>query len=246
MKGKIMGAISSESGESFAAGFTVTKPDAELRSCLRDPIPELYEAAFLLDEAVVAHLSGQSQVAIKLFRRTNNSGLGVVVRDWTESLWGKNSPYVKFRAVGDAPVALPEEQRIEVRMPNRAQELELQKRDGVHCRFCGIAIIRKEVREYLHAAYPEAVPWGNSNGQQHAAFQALWLQYDHIRPHSRGGVNDLSNVVITCAPCNYGRGSHMPAEVGLLDPRERPPVRSSWDGLERVLDPKGGAESKSL
>jgi hypothetical protein len=232
-----MGAISSESGESFVAGFTVTEPGAALQTCLRDPIPELYEAAFVLDEAVVAHLSGQKTLAIELFRRTNVGRIGQIVRDWTESLWGKNSPHVKFRAVVDAPVAIPEEQRIEVRMPTRAQELELQKRDGFPCKFCGIPVIRKEVREHLHAAYPETVPWGSTNGQQHAAFQALWLQYDHIRPHSRGGDNDLKNVVITCAPCNYGRGSHVPAEVGLLDPRERLPVRSSWDGLERVIRP---------
>jgi 5-methylcytosine-specific restriction endonuclease McrA len=230
-----MGAISGESGETFAKGFVVTRPDLDLRRCLRDPIPEIFEAAFYLDEAVVAHLTGQKDLVNELLHRTNCQ----VIRDWTESLWGKNSPYVKYRAVTEVPAVIPEEQRIEVRMPTRTQELELQKRDGFHCRFCSIPVIRKEVREHLHALYPEALPWGTSNEQQHAAFQAMWLQYDHIRPHSRGGSNEADNIVITCAPCNYGRGSHMPEEVGLLDPRKCQPVRSSWHGLEQIFRPKG-------
>lgn len=61
----------------------------------------------------------------------------------------------------------------------------------------------------------------------------LWLQYDHLLPHARSGTNDLENVVITCAPCNYGRGGYTLEEVGLADPRLREPVRSTWDGLER-------------
>ena len=234
-----MGAISSESSEDFIAGFEVTKPGSNLRLCLRDPIPEIYEAAFLLDEAVVAHISGKRALVIELLGRTNTA----VIRDWTESLWGKNSPYVKYRTVLGASAAVPEEQRIEVRMPTREQELDLQKRDGFHCRFCGIPVIRKEVREHLHAIYPEALPWGKSNELQHAAFQAMWLQFDHIRPHSRGGDNEPDNVVITCAPCNYGRGSHMPEEIGLLDPRDRQPVRSSWTGLEKALEPVPGQKS---
>jgi 5-methylcytosine-specific restriction endonuclease McrA len=61
----------------------------------------------------------------------------------------------------------------------------------------------------------------------------MWAQYDHILPHSRGGTSELSNMVVTCAPCNFGRMEFTLAEVGLADPRDRAPIRSSWDGLER-------------
>jgi len=54
-----------------------------------------------------------------------------------------------------------------------------------------------------------------------------------LLPHARGGGNSLENLLITCAPYNYGRGHHLIEEVGLADPRNRPPVRSDWDGLER-------------
>jgi 5-methylcytosine-specific restriction endonuclease McrA len=63
----------------------------------------------------------------------------------------------------------------------------------------------------------------------------MWLQYDHLVPHAKGGNNDLENVVVTCAPCNFCRMEYTLEEVGISDPRERTPISSSWDGLERLL-----------
>ncbi len=61
------------------------------------------------------------------------------------------------------------------------------------------------------------------------------MQFDHLLPHSRGGDNSLSNVVATCAGCNYGRMDYTLEELGLIDPRSRALPESEWDGLERVL-----------
>ena len=88
----------------------------------------------------------------------------------------------------------------------------------------------------LKRLYPEAVKWGRTNSEQHAALQALWLQYDHVLPHSRGGDNSIDNVVITCAPCNYVRMDNLVSEMGLRNPFSRPPMQSDWDGLERLLE----------
>jgi hypothetical protein len=198
--------------------------------CLREPIPEIAQAAHDLDEAVSAHLAGRRDDAAALIRRADLPA----IRDWTESIWGKQSPYVQYRPVPNAPVWLPREERIP-RMPSTVEKLSLLKRDGYHCRFCGIPVIRQKVRIYLKKIYPDALPWGRTNSGQHAAFQAMWAQYDHLQPYARGGLNDPSNMVITCAPCNFGRMSHTLEEVGLLDPRTREPIHSSWDGLDRVF-----------
>jgi 5-methylcytosine-specific restriction endonuclease McrA len=122
-----------------------------------------------------------------------------------------------------------------LRMPGVELQRQLVARDGYHCRFCGIPVVPVQVRKKLAAAYHEALPWGETNASQHAAFQVLWLQYDHIVPHARGGDNSLHNLIIACAGCNYSRMNWTLEEVGLQDPREREPVSSMWDGLTRLL-----------
>jgi len=199
------------------------------RLCLREPIPEIFEAASLLDQAVTAHLNGERDAADKLIRQADMPA----IRAWTESLWGTASPYVMFRTVPGAPPSIPKAERLDVRMPNTQERQALIERDGFHCRFCGIPVIRTEIRQRIRKDYPDALYWGGKNSEQHAAFQALWVQYDHLLPHARGGDNDLNNLVITCGPCNYARWNYTLEEVGLADPRLREPVRSSWDGLER-------------
>jgi len=120
-------------------------------------------------------------------------------------------------------------------MPSNAQKEELRLRDGYHCRFCHIPVVRSEIRAALKKLYPDALKWGQRNNEQHAALQAMWLQYDHVLPHAYGGDNNLENLVVTCAPCNFGRNSYSLAEAGLEDPRDNPPIHSWWDGLERLL-----------
>jgi len=199
------------------------------RLCLREPIPQIADAARLLDEAVSAHHSGRTDLAESLIRLADMP----VIREWTESIWGPKSPYIKYLVTAGAPPRLPKDQRTKKRMPTAAEKKILHQRDGYHCRFCGIPVIRKEIRKAIKEVYSDALPWRDSNPEQHAAFQAMWLQYDHLLPHSRGGNNDLDNILVTCAPCNYGRWDKTLEEVGLHDPRTREPVRSTWEGLER-------------
>jgi 5-methylcytosine-specific restriction endonuclease McrA len=202
---------------------------------LGPPIPAIADVARYLDAAVSAHLAGRTDLAAELIRLADLPA----VREWTESLWGPNGPWSKADQGAAGPPTIPKEQRIPARMPTKSEKQILLARDGHHCRFCGIPVIRAEVRNRMRRDYPAALPWGRTNREQHAAFQALWVQYDHLVPHARGGGNDLDNIVITCGPCNFGRMERTLEEVGLIDPRTRPPVRSSWDGLEQYLGGKG-------
>ncbi len=201
----------------------------ERRLCLREPIPEIERAAALLSAAAEAHLAGDRPRAAYLLLESNLPA----VRAWTESLWGKRNLYVPGPKKRGPRAILLKDSRSSTRNATSQLKKTLIARDGYRCRFCGIPVIRHEVRDRVRKLYPDVPLWGRFNSQQHAGFQALWLQYDHVVPHSRGGTTDLNNMVITCGPCNFGRMEFTLEEVGLLDPRERPPLASDWDGLER-------------
>ena len=221
--GEVLRLIMASSDTPNAASFPVGRP------CLRAPTPELLHASDQLNAAVSAHFEGDRARAADLIAATNTQG----IRDWVESLWGADSPYRVFRHVPDAPPVIPRANRGKAQMPDTNLRRALHERDGYHCRFCGLPVIRAEVRRRVHREYPSALPWGRTNAAQHAAFQAMWAQYDHVLPFSRGGANDLSNLVVTCAPCNFGRMEYTVEELGLADPLLRMPARTAWDGLER-------------
>lgn len=197
-----------------------------LRRCFREPIPEIALAAQWLDAAVTAHAAADYATAEKLICKADMP----ILQEFTESVWGRNSPYVKYSPVLSSPAALPKQV---MRMPDKAVKKALLARDGHHCRFCGTPVVRAEVRRRIQSVFPSALRWASGNAAQHAAFQLMWAQYDHIVPHAKGGSNALENMVITCAPCNFGRMNYTLEEVGLVHPFDYPPLQSTWDGLER-------------
>lgn len=198
------------------------------RQFLRAPIPEIEMAAESLKLAAEAHVAGHRERAAALLEEANKSA----VRQWTESIWGKGGEYAVSGAFKSMPAFV---KGVTERMPTLELQRELHRRDGFYCRFCGIPVVRKPVREYFRAQYLEVRVWGRKNDEQHAALQCMWAQYDHLLPHSRGGQNTLRNLVVTCAPCNYGRMQYTLEEARLQNPLERAPRVGPWNGLENLL-----------
>lgn len=201
-----------------------------LRRCLKEPIPDIWSAAAMLDEAVDAHLAGDRARAAALLNAADLPAIAA----WTESIWGGFDHEVhRVRKVSDAPPVLPLEARPKPRMPARQTCAAVLERDGYLCRFCGGPLVSADTRRKMAVAYPDALRWGPANADQHAAFQCMWLQFDHVLPNSRGGESSIDNVVVTCGPCNYGRREWTVEEVGLIDPRSIEPSPRLWDGLAR-------------
>lgn len=42
------------------------------------------------------------------------------------------------------------------------------------------------------------------------------LHIDHVVSRSRGGLHDMTNLVVACVPCNSRKGERLPHEVGLV------------------------------
>lgn len=212
-----------------------------LRDCFRDPIPEIVEAATLLDQAVSAHLRGEVALADECIRAADMPIIG----EWLDPIWsGHNNEIRSIRSVDGLPPVLPKAQRYHPRDAPPAMKRALLRRDDFHCTLCGIPLVRPEVRKFLKKLYPEAVRWTGARARdQHRGLQVMWAQYDHVVVHSRGGPTTLDNLVMTCPACNFGRDRYMLSEVGLRDPRTHPrsPTWSNWgtwEGLERILPEK--------
>lgn len=209
------------------------------RRCLRAPIPELFECAWLLDLAVGAHLNGDRALVVQLLETTNSQ----TVRDYVESLWGAQALWpeqVHYKRLRPVP-GLPERRKgVKDRTPDRQTKRALAARDGFQCRYCGIPVIPADVRMAFAGDYPDLGLWGRTNPTQHAGFQALWLQYDHVLPAALGGTSAMENLVIACAGCNFCKWDHHLDEMGLHNPLDFPVHKTGWDGLTRYL---GGVEN---
>jgi 5-methylcytosine-specific restriction endonuclease McrA len=203
------------------------RSSADRQRCFREPISQIFDCARYLDAAVSAHIAGRTKLAEELFSVANDQA----VWDWTNSVWGKNSQYVQLSGAAVRSAAAKATER----MPTPEKKAAVLARDRYRCRYCGIPVIRAEVRKAAHRRYPLAVPWGRTNNTQHAGFQAMWAQYDHVVPHSHGGGNEIDNLVLACAACNFGKMHYTLEELGLADPRLSTPEYSSWNGLERFL-----------
>lgn len=69
-------------------------------------------------------------------------------------------------------------------MTRELRELVIE-RDGNVCRYCG-----EECKPYLK-------PHGWNRVRKMSG-----VEIDHVIPKSRGGTDDLDNLVVSCAPCN--------------------------------------------
>lgn len=198
------------------------------RLCLSEPTPQITEAARYLEEATVAHLNGDAPLAEALIRKADIPE----IRRWLKPIWADSRVHLRVTAPQEQ-LSLSRELRSKARMPSASIKALIHQRDGYNCRFCGMPVVRRETRTRIRALYPAALSWGSKEAEQHAAFQAMWAQYDHVMPHARGGTNELENLVLTCAACNFGRAGYTLEEVAVTDPRIRAPAPTSWDGLER-------------
>lgn len=202
-----------------------------MRRCIKEPIPEIFAAWRAMSAAADEHLKGNRARADELFREADCP----VVWNWLNPAWVQvNGNVIEHRPDGDTKI-IPKAERDPDR--NIADEIRtaVLKRDGYRCRYCGLPVIHADIRKIAARHYPSAVRWNSHDpAQQHAGFQCLWLQFDHVEPHSHGGRSTVENVVISCALCNFGKDKFTLRQLHIEDPRLRAPEPLDYDGLERL------------
>lgn len=203
------------------------------RLCLVPPIRDLEDAAELLSKAADAVLKGQNDVARRFLRQADMP----VLYDRSYKIMNQMPGELRRRLRADArPSHFVLGEGPKLRRPTASEEAVIYERDGYRCRYCGCRIVLKSARSVLTKLFPDVVPWPtNTDKGKHAAFYALNGAVDHVVPHSKGGDNSPGNLVATCWPCNNGKESFLLDEMGISDPRDRPPVVDDWDGLARLV-----------
>ena len=207
------------------------------RRCLRLPIPEIFEAASLLEEAAEAHLAGHTARAAAALQEADIPA----IRDWIESLWGSRKAFpekvhhLRIREVPDLPAVVAKELRVSTPGPTLETSRRLFEKFGWNCAYCGIPLIDRRARAVFRKNYPSVRIWGLTNDDRHNAFMCMDNEFDHVLPRSRGGTNDFENFVTACAPCNCGKESWTLEQLGLLDPREHHVPSQQWDGLVKLV-----------
>ena len=200
-----------------------------MRHSLLPPIVEFETAARLLDDAADAFLERDFVAARDLIEQANIREISI----YANKVVGKMTPEVHRNT--RRPKCLPKEDRDPTRMPTESEQNVIFQRDGWRCRFCNIRVINKKARRVLCKAFSIDSNWTSLKLQRHSSLYAMASSLDHVHPHGRGGRNATENFVTACYCCQFGRGEWMLSEVGVSDPRERPPIVDSWDGLTRII-----------
>jgi len=115
-------------------------------------------------------------------------------------------------------------------------ENEVFIRDSYRCRYCQMRIVEKNVfMEYSRIVGSESFSVERENHKRNGLTLGLRGVADHVEPYASGGETDLDNLVTSCYSCNFGKAGYTLEQLGIEDPRVRPPIADSWQGLTEHL-----------
>jgi hypothetical protein len=190
--------------------------------------PDWFDAQMdLFASAVQKAAIGELKVARQLIGTIRSDHL----RAWFVE-HGQNTFGFRIRLLGRPTPTLATELD-NVRNPTVSMQREVFARDGYRCRYCGIRLVDRSVLAALADVVGREVfcPTG-TNAQRHGVIMAFRVCADHVVPWKGGGRTAVDNLVSACPSCNYGKSNYTLDQLGLDDPRGRPPSPSDgWDGL---------------
>jgi 5-methylcytosine-specific restriction endonuclease McrA len=207
------------------------EPSAWDKSIPLPPPAWFDEQAFLFRDAAEKAANGERDEAVQILRRIRSDEMRV----WFDE-HGQMSGLHRIRRLGvSAPKVSPDTFDV-LRSPARYEKLVFE-RDFYKCRYCGLRLIAKGVLTAFEKAVgiSEFCTQG-TNADQHGVIHAFKIVADHVVPYGSGGQTNPDNLVSSCPACNYGKYNYTLEQLGIDDPRDRPPVHCDWDGLTSLID----------
>lgn len=191
------------------------------------PIPVWFDDQLeLFCKAIEAAADGQRQEAIEILGTIRSDEM----REWFD-VHGQWSGKHRARKIGIPAVIVAPELFDKVRSPEKYAKAVFE-RDCYTCRYCGLRQVAKEVLyAFEKAVGTSAFCTMGTNAQQHGIIHGFRIVADHVEPYRRGGRTSMENLVSSCPACNYGKDAYTVEQLGIEDPRMRPPVNNGWDGL---------------
>ena len=121
--------------------------------------------------------------------------------------------------------------------PTRRVIMEVFRRDGFRCRYCGLRVILTDVlRAFSQVVGNDAFPFGASGPERHGATRVYLASPDHVIPKGLlENPNTLENLVTACWPCQFGKMEFTLEQLSLANPFDRGPICDKWDGLTSAL-----------
>lgn len=176
--------------------------------------PGAMAVARAVAEAVTAAHAGDANAACNALLPLDQLPLQDWFRDHAQHAY-------RFRAAvfcPEAVITVPKADR-DRPYPLAAMEREVYMRDGGRCRYCGIPVqLRGDLRRVNAVAGDELFEMGSTNRRRAGAMIIARASADHVVPVTQGGRTTPGNLVTACWPCQFGKSSFTPEQLGMRSP----------------------------
>lgn len=197
------------------------------------PTPDFFEAALeSYTQSIVELVIGNHHKSLENLKKCKSELVGKFFIEH-----GQQSAY--FRVSNRSEIdKLNQQAKTSNQTPRLVPSIEkvVFIRDSYRCRYCEQRIISKEVfKEYNRIFGPETFSIERENSKRNGLTLGLRGVADHVEPYASGGETEIDNLVTSCYSCNFGKAGYTLEQLGIEDPRLRPPIRDGWLGLTEHL-----------
>ena len=121
---------------------------------------------------------------------------------------------------------------------SKSKQATIFTRDKWCCRYCGVEVFFSPALKALNSRFPNS-GYYHRNGRKDKMSQLLLNRcgaIDHIVPVSKGGSNDLDNLICACWQCNSTKSNSESIDwINKILKIDELVTADGWDGLLSVL-----------